>query len=127
MLNRVLLSSVVALVLGGCSASSPNLAPSADHPANPGAPGARMQAPSQTVLAISSGELPATEQSMPGMQHMAHGMGDMQHEVPGASTPATTQATAVFTCTMHPEVTSDKPGDCPKCGMKLVAKKGEGR
>ena len=29
----------------------------------------------------------------------------------------------VYTCTMHPEVISDKPGSCPKCGMKLVAKK----
>lgn len=26
----------------------------------------------------------------------------------------------VYTCTMHPEVRSDKPGDCPRCGMKLV-------
>ena len=26
----------------------------------------------------------------------------------------------VYTCTMHPEVRSDKPGDCPICGMKLV-------
>lgn len=26
----------------------------------------------------------------------------------------------VYTCTMHHEVRSDKPGDCPKCGMKLV-------
>lgn len=25
-----------------------------------------------------------------------------------------------YTCTMHPEVVSDKAGDCPKCGMKLV-------
>jgi len=24
-----------------------------------------------------------------------------------------------FTCTMHPEVKSDKPGKCPKCGMEL--------
>jgi hypothetical protein len=28
-----------------------------------------------------------------------------------------------YTCTMHPEVISDKPGKCPKCGMKLVEKK----
>jgi Cu(I)/Ag(I) efflux system membrane fusion protein len=28
----------------------------------------------------------------------------------------------VYTCPMHPEVTSDKPGSCPKCGMDLVKK-----
>jgi hypothetical protein len=25
-----------------------------------------------------------------------------------------------YTCPMHPEVKSDKPGKCPKCGMNLV-------
>jgi hypothetical protein len=29
---------------------------------------------------------------------------------------------AKYTCSMHPEVVLDKPGDCPKCGMKLVEK-----
>ncbi len=24
-----------------------------------------------------------------------------------------------YTCPMHPEVKSDKPGKCPKCGMNL--------
>ena len=28
----------------------------------------------------------------------------------------------IYTCTMHPEVTSDKPGNCSKCGMELVKK-----
>ncbi|MEI7542760.1 MAG: heavy metal-binding domain-containing protein [bacterium] len=27
-----------------------------------------------------------------------------------------------YTCPMHPEVISDKPGKCPKCGMELVVK-----
>lgn len=30
----------------------------------------------------------------------------------------------VYTCVMHPEVQSDKPGKCPKCGMDLVLKDG---
>src|SRR5712671_2147648 len=25
-----------------------------------------------------------------------------------------------YSCPMHPEVISDHPGNCPKCGMKLV-------
>lgn len=34
----------------------------------------------------------------------------------------TMKQTAVYTCPMHPEITSDKPGKCPKCGgMPLVA------
>ena len=28
----------------------------------------------------------------------------------------------IYTCPMHPEVTSDKPGKCSKCGMDLVKK-----
>ena len=28
----------------------------------------------------------------------------------------------IYTCVMHPEVLSDKPGVCPKCGMVLVKK-----
>src|SRR4029434_10032316 len=26
-----------------------------------------------------------------------------------------------YACPMHPEITSDQPGRCPKCGMKLLA------
>ena len=29
-------------------------------------------------------------------------------------------SSVTYTCTMHPEIVSDKPGKCPKCGMKLV-------
>jgi CopA family copper-resistance protein len=29
----------------------------------------------------------------------------------------------IYTCVMHPEIQSTKPGNCPKCGMKLVKQK----
>jgi hypothetical protein len=32
-----------------------------------------------------------------------------------------------YTCLMHPEVISDHPGNCPKCGMKLVPINGSKR
>ena len=34
------------------------------------------------------------------------------------------EGAVVYTCSMHPEVISDKPGKCPKCDMTLVKKKG---
>jgi len=37
---------------------------------------------------------------------------------PGASAPVV--VATQYTCPMHPEVVSDKPGNCPKCGMHLV-------
>lgn len=43
------------------------------------------------------------------------------HTMPKASqAPKTTFS---YTCPMHPEVHSDKPGKCPKCGMALVKEK----
>ena len=28
-----------------------------------------------------------------------------------------------YTCEMHPEIVQDKPGECPKCHMKLTLKR----
>ena len=33
------------------------------------------------------------------------------------------QVSKQYVCPMHPEVTSDKPGKCPKCGMDLVPRR----
>src|ERR1017187_9789223 len=39
--------------------------------------------------------------------------------------PSATAAKQKYTCPMHPEVVTDHPGKCPKCGMTLVPKKEE--
>lgn len=39
-----------------------------------------------------------------------------------ADSAAANSMAAIYTCPMHPEVTSGKPGQCPKCGMDLVVK-----
>jgi len=36
-----------------------------------------------------------------------------------APTAVTSDKAVQYTCPMHPEVVQDKPGNCPKCGMKL--------
>ncbi len=36
-----------------------------------------------------------------------------------AETPTASTNSQTYTCPMHPEVRSDKPGSCPKCGMAL--------
>ena len=58
--------------------------------------------------------MPATRdgrQVAPSADHGGHGPASTTRE-PAAS----------YTCPMHPEVISDKPGTCPKCGMALVKK-----
>ena len=42
----------------------------------------------------------------------------------GHNAPPAKQAKAkvIYTCPMHPEVKSNQPGNCPKCGMNLVKK-----
>jgi len=48
--------------------------------------------------------------------------------IPGNTTVAhkTETAKQLYSCGMHPEVISDKPGNCPICGMNLTPIKGSG-
>jgi Cu(I)/Ag(I) efflux system membrane fusion protein len=39
-----------------------------------------------------------------------------------SATPDSSARALQYTCPMHPEVVKDAPGNCPKCGMKLVEK-----
>ncbi len=56
-----------------------------------------------------------------GQQSMNHDMENMQH---GTETQDHSMHNMQqYTCPMHTEVISDKPGKCPKCGMDLVLQK----
>lgn len=64
-------------------------------------------------LPIGAGAAHADRAPAPSIDHSAHGMADPapadDPQAPGS----------LYVCPMHPEVTSDKPGKCPKCGMDL--------
>lgn len=47
--------------------------------------------------------------------------GNTESEMDGTVTEKDS-ARVAYTCPMHPEVSSDAPGKCPKCGMELVKK-----
>jgi outer membrane biogenesis lipoprotein LolB len=57
---------------------------------------------------------------------LAAGCGGSAHKEPatqsGDPSAQKSEKAVQYTCSMHPEVVQDKPGDCPKCGMKLVEK-----
>jgi Ni,Fe-hydrogenase III large subunit len=53
-------------------------------------------------------------------EHAGHGSGHGGRHDHGHTKHATAEAPTQYTCPMHPEVVSDEPGSCPKCGMFLV-------
>jgi hypothetical protein len=109
-------------------------------------------APSQSSAAVDSSTDPTTNMGdMKGMKMPGMGGSDSApmpsgspaqstHEKPGMqgmqgmkmpamkgmdqpqSQPATTQAAVIYTCTMHPQIQQDHPGNCPICGMTLIKK-----
>ena len=51
-----------------------------------------------------------------------------EKDTPSAGNSVTdSTVTKTYTCPMHPEVISDKPGKCPKCRMGLEQKDDESR
>lgn len=126
MLYRVASVLVLSILVCGCTSYRASALLAADHPANPDASSTPILHQSLTlsgsdaVAPIVPGQTPGISHEMAGMSHPMPGV-QHDHQSPG-TVPATTQAALLYTCRMHKEVVSDKPGKCPECGMKLVMK-----
>ncbi len=99
---RSLFLFLIPFLLSACATATGSFQPlGSNHPANPQAP-----------------EVPITDPSaflrMEGDEASAKDHSSMS---PDKTTPASTGA---YVCPMHAEISSDQPGSCPKCGMKLV-------
>src|SRR5262245_8432723 len=73
----------------------------ANHPASPQAAELPIEDPS-AFLRLEGGEASAAASSDALLDSMGQ------------------NPTGAYVCPMHAEVSSDQPGRCPKCGMKLV-------
>jgi hypothetical protein len=121
-------------LLTGCTGQPDQTKVPTEHPANPAAAEAPVPPSSQTLASPTTG----TESNEAGSSAASVHAGGHDHgashggtaaaapDAAGESTAATAPPAAgakggatVYTCPHHPEVTSDKPGECPKCHMKL--------
>lgn len=93
-----------------------------EHPANVEAPQAPAY-PESVVLAMEEpppNPIPPEMKDGEEMEHMRHGAEGKEGAAPSEDTSA-----AAYSCQMHPGVSADAPGRCPKCNM-LLKKKGGG-
>lgn len=95
---------VLATVVGCASRTVPDTFPRAS-PASTQAP----ELPPARVDRALSGDPPLPGQSTEGWPGL-HAPDDPTDDGPHAN---------AYACPMHPDVTSNRPGECPKCGMSL--------
>lgn len=111
---------LLLLLLTGCTAPV-EVWPPDWHPASPGAadepPPSRLTAlaDAEPVPRADEGHTPPTSGSAGHHGHHDHHHAEhAEHEMH-----APPPAGDTYVCPMHPDVSSDAPGACPRCGMNL--------
>jgi len=87
------------LLAGGCGGSRVVAGPGPGHPAWAGA-AKGYRSPENPFAGPIEPLAQTPAETMPGMNQGAGGL-------------------TIYACPMHADVRSDRPGDCPKCGMAL--------
>ena len=130
MMTRARLLGLFAVVaLAGCAAPV-EVWPPSWHPASVQEAGAsrawegRALAGTEPVAPAEEGVVPPNAGKGMGEHehhehhgHGVHGGGEQGAGGPGGG------VDGEYVCPMHPHVTSNMPGSCPECGMKLVEKR----
>jgi len=109
------------LALAACATDPAPKAARID-PANPSAAEARPLEVSHSTPAVLKEEPMAATPATPGDDVAGAAAVQEPNGSVAAGDATKPEEAVVYTCPMHPEVVSPKPGVCPKCGMKLVSK-----
>ena len=102
---------LLALMLGGVSTFAQEHSKSHQH-----------QTPAKTEKSSEMSKS-SSEPCCPEMKSAECGQTDKKSEKIDQTKKETKEVAIIYTCPMHPEVESIKPGKCPKCGMDLIKKK----
>ena len=105
------------LGLSGCVHTASVAPPGPGHPASAQSASVEFTPPANPFAMPLE---PVSEGSDGVMDHDMGDMPGMQHDTQQPQPPA-----AAYVCRVHPDVRSSEPGECPKCGMKLVPAKRE--
>lgn len=110
------------LAVTACSPGPAPISQSSRDPSNPSAP--EGVTPMMATASSTAVQQPTSGTGGPGHEHSGHTAAT--HEGHGAGADASSSEApkgSAYVCPMHPEVTANAPGLCPKCNMKLVPKK----
>jgi hypothetical protein len=112
MISTPRLRHAAALLSGLLAACSSRAVPSA-WPEAAAASSEAAEAPAAEVTRALESHPPLPGEASPGWAGLAEA-------APATDAHAGHQHEASYTCPMHPDVISERPGQCPRCGMNLV-------